>query len=153
MAMTDRTGMFSRLATCAGSGLRAAGICLLGVAASISIHASVPALAAPAQRAAKLAVPPAPRSGDCIRSVRATPAAPFPTGASAPLRPRVSAPSLSVAPRLSRRIFIEDTVPPSREALQTARVQAPIERFVPRRPATAATRNPFPAGSNRQRAP
>lgn len=133
-------------------GLRTASICLLGVAASISISASVPTIAAPAQPApVPAARQPAHHYGAAI-PVGATPCSRFHGSTRTCLRPPVAAAPNFVAPHLTRRIFIKKTTPPSSEVLEIAELQVLMKPYTPR-PASPAIRNSSTSASNRQRAP
>src|ERR1017187_2295339 len=133
--------------------LRAATVCLLGVVASLSISASVPARTASAQPASMPAARPVPRAYDTTNLELTAQISRFDASAPARLRPTLAAPSNIAAPRSTRRKFVEDTPPPSSEALKTARLQAPIQPYAPSRPASPALRSAAPSDSNRQRAP
>jgi hypothetical protein len=115
--------------------LRVTSICLLGVAAPVSLPASVAARVDPARCAAMAVwVHALPQVDGAVQVVTA-------------------APLSSVAPRSSRRIFVEDTKPPSSEASETARLQVPTKRCLRLRPAVLASRKSVASDSNRQRAP
>ena len=133
--------------------LRTASICLLGVVASLSISASVPAGTAPARPASISAARPLPQAYDTTNLALTTPVSRSHASAPARLRPVLAAPSNSAAPRSTRRIFVEDTTHPSSDALKTARLQAPMQPYAPPRPASPALRSILPSDSNRQRAP
>src|ERR1017187_277666 len=132
--------------------LRAATVCLLGVVASLSISAAVPARTA-SQPVSMPAARPVPRAYDTTNLELTAQISRFGASAPARLRPALTAPSNSAAPRSTRRKFVEDTPPPSSDALKTARRQAPIQQFAPSRPASPALRSAPPSDSNRQRAP
>ena len=130
--------------------LRTVALFLLGVAASISLAASVPAESGPPPSAPSSAAAPAGHL-----TLLALPAPGSHAYASAPTRlpSEFVGPPDSAAPRSTRRIFVEDTTPPSFEALKTARLQLPFKPHPPTPPASPALRNSFVSVSNRQRAP
>ena len=144
--------IFSCMVASKRLGLRTASICLLGVAASISISASVPTIAAPAQTAPlPAAAQPAHDYGAAILVV-ATPGFRSHGSTWTCLRPPLATTSNSVAPHLTRRIFIKDTTPPSSEVLEIAELQVLIKPYTPR-PASPVIRNRSSSSFNRQRAP
>ena len=138
-----------------GRNLRAVFFCLIGVAALISASASVPikpgsvqpSVGAVAELRAHIYgsyISVEPASGERSRFVSRT-----------CLNSEFTAPMDSVGHRASRRVFIfvEDTTPPSSEALKTARLQIPVQPQVAVRAASPALKKSFISPSNRQRAP
>jgi hypothetical protein len=137
--------MFAGLRT----GFRTTFLCLLSVAASLAAAASVPSKASPA---------PAARTASAAQSTapRDNPAALLPAAPSHPQAcgdAELTAPSNSLTHRVSRRIFVEDTTPPSSEVLTAARVQTPLRSDAPPRATSPALRNNTASVANRQRAP
>ena len=144
--------IFSCMVASIRLGLRTASICLLGVAASISISASVPTIAALAQPApVPAAAQPAHDYGGAIL-VLATPGSRSHGSIWICLRPPLAAAPNFVAPHLSRRIFIKKTTPPSSEVLEIAELQVLMKPYT-LRPASPLIRNSSTSASNRQRAP
>jgi hypothetical protein len=142
--------IFSCMVASIRLGLRTASICLLGVAASISISASVPtiaALAAPVPAAAQ----PAHDYGGAILML-ATPGSRSHGSIWNCLRPPLAAISNYVAPHLTRRIFIKKRTSPSSEVREIAELQVLMKPYTPR-PASPVIRNSSTSGSSRQRAP
>jgi len=148
--MNARNPILSHLAPGAGRRLRTASICLLAIAASISVHAFAPTRAratpahailqrAPAGRhaAARLAVIRRFRSHHRTRAILHRP---NPSVSNAPIPP------------FTWRIHLEGTDAPLSEAL-TARLQGPMTSYALPRPESPAFRNTSASPSNRQRAP
>ena len=127
--------------------LRTLGICLLGLAASISVFASVP------QRAVSPIASAASWGHDRASLIGLTPG--FPPHLSQTACPQQTPPINSLGRHSFRRVFIfvEDTTPPSSDALKTARVEVPIQTQAPPSPASVPRRYAFASRSNRQRAP
>jgi len=118
---------------------RIAGICLLGVVASIPASART---APPRSHSVSALLHSVPRvytrSGSAARSCRAI---------------ELTTPSDSITNRQSGRIFLEDTTSPSSDALNTLRVEVPMTPDRLPRAASPALRNSSASVSNRQRAP
>jgi hypothetical protein len=111
------------------AGLRNACVCLLGIAAAFSIQASVPAKATHTQ-SLPIAVPQA-----CTAHVLAA----------SESEPRTK--------RLARRVFVEDTTPPTSDALKADRLPLAIRSYSAPRPAPAMVSGRRTPIANRQRAP
>lgn len=133
-----------------GARLRSIGLCMLAVAAALPLHGSVPLPpAAPQTHAAAFADLhavesfPAPASFTQLR-----PASPDPVADAALTRP-----SGSLLPGLARRIFLEDTDPPSSHALHSVRVSLHAGPWTPPRTALLAPPSRLIFAANRQRAP
>lgn len=152
-AMNVSNPILSPLAPGAGSRLRTASVCLLVIAASLSIHAFVPNHATPARRPSARAIvqrAPAARHTAARLAVihrfqsqhhtRALLQSPIPSVSNAPV------------PAFSRRIFVEGTTPPAEEAL-TVHLQGLMVPYALPRPESPALRNASASPSNRQRAP
>jgi hypothetical protein len=145
--------ILSHLASGAGRRLRTLSICLLGIAASISVHAFAPNTAAPAQPApTRTLVQRAPRihrtglrfiahrHSRRRHLVRTRVPRPIPTVTNAARVP------------FTHRIFVEGTAPPAGEVL-TAFLQGPLNPNAVPLPASPAFSNTSASPSNRQRAP
>jgi hypothetical protein len=132
--------------------------CLLAVAASLGLHASVP-LQAQAARAT-----PAPefqarqlhfdqfqaaqfQAAQLSAVLRSHPASP------AGVCPAVAAPPHSAWPALNGRVFLEDTIPPSSAPFKIARADVAVRSAMPVPAGSPAPRSSFASLSNRQRAP
>jgi hypothetical protein len=135
--------------------LRNAGICLLTIAASIPLCASVsasfaaspfPQIPTTARRA------PQPYDSAIALSL---PASQFHASTRTCLPLEFGTLSSAIARRSARRtfIFVEDTTPPSSKALQTVQLQIPPRPQAPPPPVSQSRRSPFISVSNRQRAP
>lgn len=148
MAMNARKPILSHLAAGAGRRLRAASICLLAIAASISIHASVPPTVTPARPAT--ARPYMQRAPRAIHVATRRPQ-PHRLSATEARRPIPSISNADAAP-FSHRIFLEGAAPPAEEAL-TALLQGLMTPDALPRPESPALRTTSASPSNRQRAP
>jgi hypothetical protein len=149
MAMNARKAILSHLAAGAGRRLRTASICLLAIAASISIHASVPPTVTPARPAT--ARPYMQRAPRAIRMAATRRPQPHRLSATEARRPIPSISNADAAP-FSRRIFVEGAAPPAEETL-TALLQGPMTPDALPRPESPALRTTSASPSNRQRAP
>ena len=147
--MNARNPTLSHLAAGAGRRLRTASICLLALAASISIHAFVPVAAASAHLAtARPLMQHAPR----VTSVAATRRSqPHRLSVTKVRRPIPSISNAVVSP-FTHRIFVEGAAPPAEEALADHLQGLMIQDALPR-PESPALRNISASPSNRQRAP
>lgn len=125
--------------------LRTAGICLLGIVSSMSAPASVQLKLAPSQ--------PAPFVIDSTILVAAPPVAWFHVSTNPCLRSALTVSPSSAAPRLTRRIFVEDSTSLSGNALKTVRLQDPMRPQVCLPPEPPALRTNSYSVANRQRAP
>lgn len=123
------------------------GILLLGLAASISVSASVPLRTTPPIAIAAAA------GYDAVRLIAATPG--FPHSYPRTACPQPTPPFRSVGRHSFRRVFVfvEDTTPPSTDRLQTARLHAPMQPEASPPQALPPRRNIVASPSNRQRAP
>jgi hypothetical protein len=130
--------------------VRSVCLCLLAAAAAISLHASVPPQ--PAQPAPLRPALHAPRT--FANAVPLATKASHP-GASQPddVCPALATPPSTALSGLTRRIFLEDTVPPSSEPLKTAWLQISMKPATHGRPEPPALRNLSTSVANRQRAP
>ena len=115
-------------------------LCLLGVAASLTLAASVPEKAE------------VPQAHTAANPVMATPwSSCFCSGLACPHSP-VNALSSATNRRFSRRVFIQITTPPSLVTLNATRLQV-LEQYDPPRLAPPLLRASSTFPSNRQRAP
>jgi hypothetical protein len=159
-AMTVSLPIISRLANGTVRRLRTASICLLGVAASISVVASVPKIAAapknvvPAQAESQAAsAQPSTGNNSAARHVVAIlDTQSFRGSVGICLCEALATPRMSAIPHGHRRIFVEGTSPLSTKAL-TEVLQAPPDPNALSIPPPRALPNELSAGSNRQRAP
>jgi hypothetical protein len=133
-------------------GLRAASMLVVGLAASVPVPASARLLHAPQQFASISAVEQSARNYHVTGQV-ANRGARFHALASTGLRPPVTVPTASVTLHLTRRIFVEDTPPPSGEVLRAARLRAPMKPYAVPPVAPPALRKSSTSVANRQRAP
>ncbi|MGA1984109.1 MAG: hypothetical protein ABSG84_16795 [Acidobacteriaceae bacterium] len=140
------------MVACLGRRLHNASICLLSIAASLSVSASVVPIKTPMRPAQ---IPAAAQLAQHPAILLATPGSRFRASARTCLRPEVADPPNSIGRRSARRtfIFVEDTTPPFTGALKTARLQVPLRPQTPTPAASPALRNSFFSPSNRQRAP
>jgi len=139
------------MVACLGRRLRTASICLLGIAASLSVSACVVPVKTPTQPAQ---IPPAAQLALHPDILPATPGSQFDPSIRVCLRPELAASNTIGQPSTRRTfVFVEDTTPPFTGALKTARLQIPLRPQTPTPPASPALRNSFFSPSNRQRAP
>jgi hypothetical protein len=129
------------------AGLRHACVCWFGIAAAVSIHASVPSKPAHTQTLTIAS------SRTCNASVlaesevqprtfdRVLPTSEFTTASS------------TVTKRLAGRVFVEDTFPPSSDALQAKRLPLATRSYPALRPPAPMLHSGSASVSNRQRAP
>jgi len=155
MAMTERDRIVSRLAASTRRRLRIASLCLLGVAASVSIFASVPRTGAPSRPkpVSVAATQPATSGYSEVGLAVATPDARSSRhSADNWLRQAHVTPRISGRPRSTRRIFVEHTPPLPSEAL-TAMLEVPVKQYALLGSPSPVFRNGSSSGSSRQRAP
>jgi hypothetical protein len=123
-------------------------VCLCLLAATISLPASVRSQPASAQAAAHSTLL-------LDNAVLAAATSTLRPSSSEPVAicPALATPLSSASSNFSRRIFLEDTVPPSGEALKTAWLQVSMKPATPVRPESPPPRSSSTSLSNRQRAP
>jgi len=120
-------------------------IWLLGAVASLAIPASTATLrAVPVVGAVQTYDAAIPVAASQLRLHIADPAS---------LRLALTTPDGSVSPESARRKFVEDTPPPSADALSAVRLLAPLEPDALPPPASSAPKRNSGSVSNRQRAP
>lgn len=125
--------------------LRNASICLLGMIASISLCASVPARSTPARSPQiPAAAQRAPQTHDAAIAL-ALPHSQRRESARTCLRPELATAFNAIGRRSARRtfVFVEDTTPPTSNTPKTAQLQIPPRPQAPPPPVSQARRSPL----------
>jgi hypothetical protein len=148
MAMSNRDGIISRMAAGKGDRLRTATASLLVLAASIANAANVGSLPAPPKPAAALAA-----TSSILHLDNSAIVALAAPDYDATLSSALTVRALSAKPPARRRVALEVTNLPARGILKTARLQVPMQSYVPQFTAPPALAISFIAPANRQRAP